>query len=104
MIDLAQEHQESGGESSEGEERMRRIIKWAVQLSLVVGAVSLAGCGLGAITGGGVTGSGNLKTEVRQVSNFTQVDFSQVGTLTMEQTGVEGLTITADDNILPILT
>jgi hypothetical protein len=84
---------------------MRQIMRWAIVLTLVTGAVSLAGCGgLGAIVGGGVTGSGNLKTEVRQVSNFTQVNFSQVGTLTIEQTGVEGLTITADDNILPILT
>jgi hypothetical protein len=83
---------------------MRQIIQWGIRLGLVVGVVGLAGCGLGAITGGGITGSGTLKTEVRQVSNFTQVDFSQVGTLTIEQTGVEGLTITADDNILPILT
>lgn len=83
---------------------MRPIMRWAVRFSLVAGALGLAGCGLGAITGGGVTGSGSVKTEVRQVSNFTQVEFSQVGTLTIEQTGVEGLTITADDNILPILT
>lgn len=83
---------------------MRHITRWALIISLLAGVIGLAGCGLGAITGGGVTGSGNLKTEVRQVSNFTQVDFSQVGTLTIAQTGVEGLTITADDNILPILT
>lgn len=83
---------------------MRHITRWALKIGLLVGAVGLAGCGLGAITGGGITGSGNLKTEVRQVSNFTQVDFSAVGTLTIAQTGVEGLTITADDNILPILT
>jgi putative autotransporter adhesin-like protein len=83
---------------------MRQIIRWAILLSLAAGVVSLAaGCGLDAL-GGGITGSGNLKTEVRQVSNFTQVDFSAVGTLTIEQTGVEGLSITADDNILPILT
>ena len=74
------------------------------RISLVVGVISLAGCNLGSITGGGITGSGNLKTEVRQVSNFSQVDFSAVGTLTIEQTGIEGLSITADDNILPILT
>jgi hypothetical protein len=83
---------------------MRQIIRVTILLTLVVGAASLAGCNLGSITGGGVTGSGNLKTEVRQVSDFTQVDFSQVGTLTIEQTGIEGLSITADDNILPILT
>jgi putative autotransporter adhesin-like protein len=83
---------------------MRQIMRWAILLTLTIGAVTLSGCGLGAITGGGITGSGNLKTEARQVSDFTQVDFSAVGTLTIEQTGVEGLTITADDNILPILT
>ena len=83
---------------------MHRIMRWAIGISLVVGVISLTGCGLGALTGGGVTGSGNLKTEVRQVSNFSQVDFSAVGTLTIEQTGIEGLSITADDNILPILT
>jgi hypothetical protein len=83
---------------------LRQIMRWAILLTLTIGVVSLAGCGLGAITGGGITGSGNLKTEVRQVSNFTQVDFSAVGTLTIEQTGIEGLSITGDDNILPILT
>ena len=83
---------------------MHRIMRWAIGIGLVVGVIGLAGCGLGALTGGGITGSGNLKTEVRQVSNFSQVDFSAVGTLTIEQTGIEGLSITADDNILPILT
>jgi hypothetical protein len=83
---------------------MRQFMRWGVALAVVIGVASLAGCGLGALTGGGITGSGNLKTEVRQVSNFSQVDFSAVGTLTIEQTGIEGLSITADDNILPILT
>jgi hypothetical protein len=83
---------------------MRQIMRWGFALAVVIGVASLAGCGLGALTGGGITGSGNLKTEVRQVGDFSQVDFSQVGTLTIEQTGIEGLSITADDNILPILT
>jgi putative autotransporter adhesin-like protein len=83
---------------------MRRIMRWTLGIGLVMGTISLAGCDLGSITGGGITGSGNLKTEVRQVSNFTKVDFSAVGTLTIEQTGIEGLSITGDDNILPILT
>jgi hypothetical protein len=83
---------------------MRHSIRWAVRLSIAAAMIAVAGCGLGAITGGGVTGSGTLKTEVRQVSNFTSVDFSQVGTLVIDQTGAEALTITADDNLLPILT
>jgi hypothetical protein len=83
---------------------MRHSIRWVVRLSVAAAMIAVSGCGLGAITGGGVTGSGTLKTEVRQVSNFTSVDFSQVGTLVIDQTGAEALTITADDNLLPILT
>jgi len=83
---------------------MRQIMQWVVRLGLAAGVLGLAGCGLGAITGGSVTGSGNIKTEVRQVSNFTAVVFSEVGELVIGQTGVEALTITGDDNIVPILT
>jgi Putative auto-transporter adhesin, head GIN domain len=83
---------------------MRHSIRWVVRLSVAAAMIAVSGCGLGAVTGGGVTGSGTLKTEVRQVSNFTSVDFSQVGTLVIDQTGAEALTITADDNLLPILT
>lgn len=75
----------------------------------MLGLLSLAGCA--AVVGGTTIGSGTvvqgsaiLKTEVRAVSNFTEVAFSQVGTLIVDQTGVEGLAITADDNLLPLLT
>lgn len=48
-------------------------------------------------------GSGVAKTESRPVSNFNAVVLSTSGSLVIEQTGVESLTITADDNILPLL-
>src|SRR3954452_19692731 len=53
---------------------------------------------------GSVQGSGNLRTETRSVSGFTAVDLSEQGHLVIEQNGTEGLTITAEDNILPLLT
>jgi hypothetical protein len=49
-------------------------------------------------------GSGQLTTESRPVSGFTKVELSGTGELTIEQTGTESLTISAEDNILPRLT
>ena len=74
------------------------LIAWAL-----LGALALGGCssfGLGA----GIEGSGNEKTETRQVSGFTRLDLSGVGTVEITQTGTESLSVTTDDNILPVLT
>jgi Putative auto-transporter adhesin, head GIN domain len=49
-------------------------------------------------------GSGQLTTESRPVSGFTKVELSGTGELTIEKTGTESLTISAEDNILPRLT
>ena len=49
-------------------------------------------------------GSGQLAAEARQVSGFTKVELTGVGELTIEQTGAESLTISAEDNLLPQLT
>jgi Putative auto-transporter adhesin, head GIN domain len=49
-------------------------------------------------------GSGQLATEPRQVSGFTKVELTGVGELTIQQTGAESLTISAEDNLLPQLT
>lgn len=51
-----------------------------------------------------VRGSGNVTSEPREVSGFTAVSLSGSGHLILEQTGIESLTITAEDNILPYLT
>jgi hypothetical protein len=56
---------------------MRWVMRWAIEIGLVVGVIGLAGCGLGALHRRWRPGSGNLKTEVRQVSNFSQVDFGR---------------------------
>jgi Putative auto-transporter adhesin, head GIN domain len=49
-------------------------------------------------------GSGQLATETRPVSGFTKVELSGTGELTIEKTGTESLTISAEENILPQLT
>jgi hypothetical protein len=49
-------------------------------------------------------GSGQLATASREVSGFTKVELSGTGELTIEKTGTESLSISADDNLLPRLT
>ncbi|HZC04201.1 MAG TPA: head GIN domain-containing protein [Ktedonobacterales bacterium] len=66
------------------------------------GALLLSGCvGVGI---GGTTGSGTVKSETRQVSGFTKISLSGVGELNITQTGQESLTVSAEDNLLPLLT
>src|SRR5687767_1144824 len=59
----------------------------------------LSGCGLKT-----VDGSGNVVVEQREVSGFSAVSMSGFGELIIQQTGKESLSITADDNLLPLLT
>lgn len=51
-----------------------------------------------------VLGSGEVITEARRVSGFTDVELSGIGTLVIEQGRKESLDITAEDNILEYLT
>lgn len=51
-----------------------------------------------------ITGSGNMTTEKREVSGFSAVELTTIGTLTIQQGDIEGLTISAEDNLLPLLT
>jgi Putative auto-transporter adhesin, head GIN domain len=60
----------------------------------------LTGCSLSL---GGVRGSGIVKTESREVAGFSSISSKSIGKITIQQTGKESLTITADDNILPLL-
>ncbi|MBD1856965.1 DUF2807 domain-containing protein [Leptolyngbya sp. FACHB-1624] len=55
------------------------------------------------VPGSSVSGSGIVKTESRTVAGFSSISFKSVGKVTVQQTGKESLTITADDNILPLL-
>ena len=51
-----------------------------------------------------IQGTGILATESRDVGGFSRVTLSGVGHLIVEQGATEALTITADDNILPLVT
>jgi hypothetical protein len=53
--------------------------------------------------GADIQGSGNLATESFEVSGFARVRLQGVGHLIIEQAGSESLRITADDNILPLV-
>ena len=79
---------------------------WGPVALLCLAAMSLAtvvsGCSVFGLEG--TRGSGNLKTETRAVSGFTRVELSGVGTLNIAQTGTESLAISAEDNLLPLLT
>lgn len=66
-------------------------------LALLTVVLVLAACSV-------TRGSGQLATESRQVSGFTKVELTGAGDLTIEQTGSESLTISAEDNLLPRLT
>jgi hypothetical protein len=62
----------------------------------VLTAVLTAGCS-------STEGSGNIKTETRTINGVSSVSLVGDGMLEVEQTGTDSLTITADDNILPLL-
>ena len=78
-------------------------------LTAVAAAVALALTGACSSTSSGITGttattgSGQLATESRPVGGFTAVSLTGAGHLVVEQTGVESLEITAEDNLLPLI-
>jgi Protein of unknown function (DUF2807). len=57
------------------------------------------------VSGGGdaIKGSGVVKTESRDVSGFASISFRGVGKVAVRQSGRESLSVTAEDNILPVL-
>lgn len=75
------------------------LYRIGIVILLVAG---LFGCGNFAFN---VTrGSGNVITETRTVSGFTSVVLAGVGELNLTQGETEGLTIQAEDNLLPFIT
>jgi hypothetical protein len=63
----------------------------------LLAVVLLAGCSV-------TRGSGQLSSESRQVNGFSKVELTGAGELSIEQTGTESLTISAEENLLPMLT
>jgi hypothetical protein len=68
-----------------------------VPAAVVAILLALASCSV-------VNGSGQVKTESREVSGFTKIDLAGTGEVTIAQGPTESLTIEADDNVLPALT
>ncbi len=71
-------------------------------LGILLEAILLSACGL-PLQYTEVHGSGQLKTETRQIASFDSVDFQNFGTLIVEQGDRESLEITAEDNVLKYL-
>jgi Putative auto-transporter adhesin, head GIN domain len=80
---------------------VRSLHNLIIVVGLAVFTLLLSGCNSG--FGGTVTGSGNVKTESRNVSGFQAVSLSGVGNLTIDQNGTESLTVEAEDNLLPYI-
>src|SRR5215470_12130030 len=72
----------------------------SLSIALVVG---LAGCNLGSTTDR-VKGSGIIKTEKRSLAPFDSLEVSCHGSIQVHTQGQEGLEISGDDNIIPLIT
>jgi hypothetical protein len=71
-------------------------------LAVLVALVLVTGCVVN-LGGKGVRGSGNVKTETRSVIGFSSIVFKSEGKVIVQQTGKESLTISAEENLLPLL-
>src|SRR5215475_389629 len=77
-------------------------MKILTSLSMAL-AIGLAGCNLSSAVGG-VKGSGITKTEKRSLAPFDSIEVSCHGSIQVHTQGQEGLEISGDDNIIPLIT
>ena len=81
--------------------QIKKMIKVVFILAIIgILAIFAASCKW---TIGFVRGSGDIKTEERDVSDFHKVHLSGVGNLIITQGEEESLIIEADDNIIPLI-
>lgn len=71
-------------------------------MAVLVALILVTGCVVN-LGNNGVRGSGNVKTESRSVTGFSSIAFNSEGKVTVQQTGKESLTISAEENLLPLL-
>jgi hypothetical protein len=79
-----------------------RMRLWALPF-LAVGLVAVVSA-CASNTDDAVTGSGTLRTEVRDVDGFSTIELQGGGHVVIEQNGTESLSIEAEDNLLDDLT
>ena len=79
---------------------MKRNIRMILIVAFVVGAT---GCQLGRFAGRGIAGSGNRKTEKRELKSFSGIDTYGAFEVNIICQKPAGLEIEADDNILPLI-
>src|SRR5437867_2120919 len=79
------------------------MIRRAFKLMLFVSALGIGALLAVAMLRETVSGSGNPATEERDVGSVREVSLSGIGNLTVREGDVPSLSVTADDNILPLL-
>jgi len=77
------------------------MIRRTTLLAAALLACGLTACGFDIGSFAGIQGSGNVKSESRDVHDFDRVELAGIGTLTIRQGTTEALTIQAEDNLLP---
>src|SRR5262245_20013756 len=77
-------------------------MKISTSISIAL-AVCLSGCNLISTTDG-VKGSGIMKTEKRSLAPFDSLEVSCSGSIQAHTQGQEGLEISGDDNVIPLIT
>ncbi|HKY54827.1 MAG TPA: DUF2807 domain-containing protein, partial [Anaerolineales bacterium] len=88
---------------------------WIISALVVIGAVAAViyapqlgwaggpSMGLGPDFGGGVSGSGNIESQTREVQGFLGVSINYPAEVLIQQGKVESVKLEADDNLLPQL-
>lgn len=79
------------------------MFRRAFKLFMFASALGLGGMIAWATFHETVTGSGVPATDERSVGSVTEVALTGIGNLTVVQGDVPGLSVTADDNVLPLL-
>jgi putative autotransporter adhesin-like protein len=79
------------------------MFRRAFKFLLFASALGLGGLLAASIFKETVVGSGKPATEDRQVGAVTDVSLSGIGNLTIRQEDAPALTVTADDNLLPLI-
>jgi hypothetical protein len=82
----------------------KKEIAMNTRISIIISIVLLVSLLLYACGIRVIQGSGRIQSEQREVSDFTGVNFTGLGELTIIQGETEGLTIETDDNLLPYIT